>query len=163
MASQWFSDDYKYQVFLLWYNKGRPSAQNTWNLIPGSWGENKPTVATINGWIHSDKFKEQADALDVAISDEIESRMILEKVEMLSRHADLGLEMQDMAITFIRNKKDELTSNAAVRLLIEGIRIERESRGIPQALEKMIDKSDQELLEEVSKLIGGSEVEILND
>jgi hypothetical protein len=62
----------------------------------------------------------------------------------------------------ILEKQDELSSNALVRLLIEGIRIERESRGIPQALEKMVNKTDEELLDEIAQLTGGAEVEILD-
>lgn len=163
MASQWFSDDYKYQVFLLWYNSGKPSAQETWNRIPESWGNNKPNAATVGGWIKSEKFQEQAKALDESVVREIEARMVKEKVEMLSRHADIGFDIQNLAMEKIMEKQDELTSNALVRLLIEGIRIERESRGIPQAIEQMVNKTDDELLEEISKLTGGAEVEILDD
>lgn len=163
MATQWFTDDYKYQVFLLWYNSGKPSAQATWNLIPEEWGDNKPNAATVGGWIKSDRFQDQAKALDESVVNEIESRMIKEKVEMLSRHAEIGFNIQNIAIEKIMEKKDELTSNALVRLLIEGIRIERESRGIPQAIEQMVSKTDAELLEEISKLTGGAEVEILEE
>jgi len=163
LATQWFTDDYKYQVFLLWYNSGKPSAQATWNLIPEEWGDNKPNAATVGGWIKSDRFQDQAKALDESVVNEIESRMIKEKVEMLSRHAEIGFNIQNIAIEKIMEKKDELTSNALVRLLIEGIRIERESRGIPQAIEQMVSKTDAELLEEISKLTGGAEVEILEE
>ena len=163
MASQFFSEDYKYQVFLLWYNNGKPSSQSVWNMIPESWGDNKPQAATIHGWLKSERFQDQARMLDESISKEIEGRMVKEKVEMLSRHADLGVEMQDQAIAYLRSHKDELSSNAAVRLLVEGIRVERESRGIPQAIEKMINKTDEQLLEEIKELTGGAEVEILDD
>jgi hypothetical protein len=162
LASQWFSDTYKYQTFLLWYNNGKPSAQQVWNMIPAEWGDNKPTSATVGGWIKSDKFQDQARALDDSVVKEIEARMIKEKVEMLSRHAEIGFDVATLAMEKILEKKDELTSNALVRLLIEGIRIERESRGIPQALEKMVNKTDEELLDEIAQLTGGAEVEILD-
>ena len=59
----------------------------------------------------------------------------------------------------MRDHRDELTASASVRLLVEGLRIERESVGIPEMFEKMQDKSDQELLEEVQKLIETNKVE----
>ena len=134
-------------------------------MIPESWGDNKPNAATIGGWIRTDRFQDQAEALDNQVRQELESRLVQEKIEMLSRHANLGMEVQDIAIDYIRGHRDELTSNAAVRLLIEGVRIERESKGIPQALEKMINKTDEELLEEVKKLTDGAnvEIEVLDD
>jgi DNA-directed RNA polymerase beta' subunit len=132
-------------------------------MIPAEWGDNKPTATTVHGWIKSERFQNQAESLDRSVADEIEARMVKEKVEMLKRHADVGFEIQNMAIDEIRKKKDDLSSNALVRLLIEGIRIERESRGVPQAIEKMVSKTDEELLEEVRKLTGGAEVEILDD
>ena len=162
--TQWFSDDYKYQMFLLWYNNGRPSGTKLHAMIPEGWGDAKPTPGTLTSWVNGEYFKEQAETLDTQVSREIEARMVKEKVDMLSRHADLGQEITDLAIDKIREKKDELSSNALVRLLIEGVRIERESRGIPQAIEKMVlNKSDEELLEEVNKLVKDSQVEILED
>jgi len=56
-----------------------------------------------------------------------------------------------------------LSANAAVRLLVEGVRIERDSVGLPQALEKMIDADDEDLLERVQKLTKESQAEILTD
>lgn len=159
----WYSDDYKYQTFLLWYNGGRPGGKKLRQMIPDNWGENKPTSNSLQLWIHGEKFQSQAEELDKQVSIELESRLVKEKVEMLSRHADLGVYMQDMATVYLEKNKDSLSSNAAVRLLIEGIRVERESKGIPQALEKMMNKTDEELLEEVMKLTEGSQVEILED
>jgi len=47
-------------------------------------------------------------------------------------------------------------------LLVEGISIERDSVGLPQALEKMLDKEDDDLLAEVERLIGDAPGEILD-
>ena len=90
--------------------------------------------------------------------DEINQRVIAEKVEMLSRHTKLGQEMQDMALDYLKENVDELSSPAAIRLLVEGIRIERESRGVPEALEKISKMSDEQLLSEVKKIVSQSPV-----
>lgn len=160
--STWFSDEYKYEAFLLWYNSGRPSAQSLHMSIPEAWGGEKPTRRTLNTWI-THIFEPQAEKLNAQIAKEIEARTVKEKVEMLSRHALVGGKMQDIGMDYIDKNQDNLTSSSAVRLLVEGIRIERESRGIPQAIEQMVDKSDEDLLEEVMQLIEGSKVEVLEE
>jgi len=95
--------------------------------------------------------------------EEMEARMIKEKVEMLYRHAEVGRKMQRKALERLDSiPDDELNANASVRLLVEGIRIERDSVGLPQALEKMLDKEDDDLLAEVERLIGDAPGEILD-
>ena len=161
--SHFFSDDYKYQTFLLWYNSGRPAATKLRQMIPANWGDDIPTTHTLGLWIRGEKFQSQADGLDKQVSIELESRLVKEKVEMLSRHSELGVYMQNMAKDYLEENESSLSANAAVRLLIEGIRVERESKGIPQALEKMMNKTDAELLEEVKSLTEGAQVEILEE
>jgi hypothetical protein len=161
--SQYFSEDYKYQTFLLWYNNGRPSGRKLRKMIPANWGDSIPMEDTLRVWIKSEKFQSQAEDLDKQVSIELESRLVKEKVEMLSRHSDLGQKMQDMAIDYLESEDVSLSSNSAVRLLIEGIRVERESKGIPQALEKMINRTDEELIEEIKELTKGAQVEVLED
>ena len=162
-SSRYFSDDYKYQTFLLWYNSGRPGGKKLRQMIPANWGEEIPTSNTLHLWVNGEKFQSQAEELDKQVSIELESRLVKEKVEMLSRHADLGIYMQDMAVDYLKSNESSLSANAAVRLLIEGVRIERESKGIPQALEKMMNKTDAELLEEVKSLTEGAQVEIIEE
>ena len=161
--SQYFSDDYKYQTFLLWYNSGRPGGKKLRQMIPSNWGETIPTSATLHIWVNGEKFQSQAEELDKQVSIELESRLVKEKVEMLSRHSKLGVYMQNMATDYLEKNESSLSANAAVRLLIEGIRVERESKGIPQALEKMMNKTDEELLEEIKSLTEGVQVEILEE
>ena len=66
--------------------------------------------------------------------------------------------MQNLSLEYLEAHADDLTSAGAVRLLVEGIRIERESKGVPEALEKMSKMSDADLLEEVKKLATSSSV-----
>ena len=132
-------------------------------MIPANWGNEIPTANSLHLWIQGEKFQSQAEDLDKQVSIELESRLVKEKVEMLSRHSELGVYMQTMAKDYLEANESSLSANAAVRLLIEGIRVERESKGIPQALEKMLSKTDEELLEEVKSLTEGAHVEILEE
>lgn len=161
-----FSDAFKQDVFKIWYSNQKPGARKLQFMIPEDWFKDGvhevPSLSTVNKWIR-EIFIPQASVLDEQVSRELEQRMVAEKVEMLSRHAKIGVKMQDTALRYIDDHLDELNTPSAVRLLVEGVRIERESRGLPQALERMMDKSDEELLEEVKKLIGESPAEIIDN
>lgn len=154
-----FSQQYKEKVFYIWYNHGKPGGNPLLPYISpelDDWGR-VPTVSLLSQWI-TDEFKPRAELLDQKIKDQLESMIISEKVEMLKRHADIGSRMQDMAIEFLNENRDVLSAPAAVRLLVEGIRIERESRGIPAALEKMQEMSDEQLLDEIKELMTSTSV-----
>lgn len=155
---QLFSDDYKRKLFQLWYQKGKPSVPVLCNNIPDDWG-GIPHVKTLSKWIHDD-FVPMADRLDEEVEIQLRNRLVSEKLEMLARHAQLGMEMQNLAVEYLEKHKEDITSAAAVRLLVEGWRIERESRGIPTALEKLSKMSDDELLDEVKQLLSNSSIEV---
>ena len=93
---------------------------------------------------------------------ELEGRMVQEKVEMLYRHGEIGREMQNMALGRLRNMNvEDISANSVVRFLIEGVRIERESVGVPQALEKMLNSTDEDILNRIEKITEESQAEIL--
>ena len=129
-------------------------------MIPEDWN-GAPAVDTIRIWI-KDIFRPRAEDLDKRLAQEIEGRLVQEKVELLYRHAEIGRKMQKKAMDCLDliDPKD-LSTNAAVRLLVEGTRIERESVGMPQAIEKMINASDEDLLNRVQELAKESQAEIL--
>lgn len=91
--------------------------------------------------------------LDEEVSRQLSERLIAEKVQMLNAHAAVASEMQNMALTYLRGNPEKLNSNTALRLLVEGVRIERESRGIPRTLEKMSEKSDEDLLAQIEDML----------
>jgi hypothetical protein len=157
-----FSDTYKNDLFLIWYNGKQPAAKRLWEMIPESWN-GAPVVDTVRIWI-KDIFRPRAEDLDKRLAREIEGRLIQEKVEMLYRHAELGRKIQRKALDCLDQiDPEDLSSNAAVRLLVEGVRIERDSVGLPQALEKILNASDEEMLNRVQELTKESQAEILVD
>lgn len=124
---------------------------------------NTPSFETLNNW--KKEWIEKADELDAEFYGQVTVEAIAEKAEMLRRHTQVGTKMQDMAIKYLEENEDELTVNSATRLLIEGVRIERESRGIPDTLSKLSEKSDDELLNELQKLMSGDliDIQIIDD
>lgn len=157
-----FSDSYKNDLFLIWYNNKQLAAKRLWDMIPEDWG-NKPAVDTVRTWI-KDIYRPRAEDLDKRLAQELEGRLVQEKVEMLYRHAELGRKMQKKAMDCLDliDPKD-LSANAAVRLLVEGTGLERASVGMPQAIEKMVNASDEDLLNRVQELAKESQAEILVD
>ena len=154
----YFTDEYKYKMFLLWYNQGRPKLEVFSNMvIPDDLGS-VPKTSAIKNWIH--KWKSDAEILDEQVKVELEGRMIKEKVKMLSRHARIGVRMQDLALNYIEENKDDLTSSTAVRMLVAGVEIERDSRGLPEALEKILTQSDEKILDRIKELTKNAPVEI---
>lgn len=155
-----FTEDYKMKIFMLWYNSGKPSSDALYSLIisndikEGFSGE-IPSKTTVSGWVKK-LFEAKATFLDLKANEAIEKQMISTKIEMLQEHAKLAQELHTMGMTYLR---DNGLGNArnALSAVIDGIRIERESRGTEKLIE--LDKlSDKDLLAEFARLIEGSEI-----
>lgn len=146
-----FSEEYKNELFMIWYRAGKPNVYTLLNIIPENADGRKPARLTLRDWITV--FYQKAEILDQAVRDEMNNRMILEKIEMLNRHAEVAVEMQKKSLDYLRSDKSDLNSAAAVRMLVDGIRIEKESRGIPKILSKMAGMTDDDLLKEAEKLL----------
>jgi hypothetical protein len=150
-----YSTNYKDAVFLIWWKNGKPPIGKLWNIIPDDENSNHPSKGILEKWVR-DEFTEKATTLDAEFYSEIESQALQEKAEMLRRHTNVGTQMQDMSLKYLKEHEEELTINSATRLLIEGVRIERESRGIPDAFDNLSEKTDDELLKELQKLLSSS-------
>ena len=146
---------------MLWFTNRRPSARRLINMIPEEWEGDPPSSASVYRWIN-DEYEDRGAMLDRQLQNELEGRLIQEKVEMLYRHGEIGRKMQTKALAKIETiAPEDLSSSAAVRLLVEGVRIERESVGLPQALEKMLSSSDEDILDRIEQLTEESQAEIL--
>lgn len=152
-GSRYFNLEYKNQVFLDWFQAGKPSASSLEKIIEPVRGTTvKPSAKDLKKWIDDD-FIPKATKLDNQLSTELSGQVIAERVEMLKRHSEIGKKMQAMAMAYLEVNADDMKAGEAVRLLVEGIRVERESAGIPQAIEKMTQMSDEQLLKEIEGMI----------
>ena len=146
-----YPDHYKEQAKILWYKKGKLSPQALYQILPiEPVSGMKPKITTIREWVYKD-WKDWADEMDTLVMQEIRGRTIEEKVQMFERFTEVGTEMQNIALDWLRENKNKINAIAAVRLLVDGVRIESEARGVPQVLRKMIDMTNEELLDEVKK------------
>jgi len=156
-----FSDHYRSKIFTIWYNAGKPNHRVLYNMMPPDETTGAlPKQGTLADWM-AGEFTEKALELDRQVMEQINSELVAEKVEMLRRHSKTGQMMHDEAVRWIETHKDDLTASTAIRMLVEGIRIERESRGLPEALKKMMSMNDEELLEEVQTLLSNAPAAIL--
>lgn len=153
-----YKQGYVDELFLLWWKQGRPGAVKFHAMMPPNEEGDKPSIDTLNKW--KKDWVAKADELDAEFYGQVTAEAMAEKAEMLKRHTKVGTKMQDMAMEYLEQNESELTVNSSIRLLIEGVRIERESRGIPDALSKLSEKSDDELLNELQKLMSGDLIDI---
>ena len=147
-----FDQNYKDIVFTVWYRAAKPNPMTLYGMIPENEDGRKPSRVFLGEWINKD-FLARAVPIDEAVVQEMNNRLMQQKIEMLERHAQVATEMQDLALTYLREHKDDLTPISAVRLLVESVKIEKGSRGIPQVLEKMMQMSDEDLLRETTNLL----------
>lgn len=154
-----YNSEYKEKIFLEWLNLGQPGGRVLQRHIPTDpLMANVPVIETLQRWIQ-EEWMERADIINAQVKDELEGRIVKEKVEMLSRHAEIGKEVTDKALEYLRDNEFTTSANA-LRALVEGIRIEKESRGIPDALEKMQSTSDEKLAKEVYELLEKGQITI---
>jgi hypothetical protein len=153
-----YSEDYKNRIFIFWYKNGKLGGRRLREIIePDEITGATPSAGVLANWIM--EFKNRAVFLDEQVSKELQDRLVAEKVEMHTRHAKVGVSMQDMAMEYLENHKDEIKVPVAVKMLVDGIEIERASRGVPQALAKMMNKTDEDILKDVQELLNRGSVE----
>jgi hypothetical protein len=156
-----FADDFKERVFWVWYTKSKPNPQRLLNELVLVEGEDDvPAASTLQTWIV--EWKERADELDQQAKDQFTSEVIGNKVDMLRRHASIGKELQEIGLEWLRENKDELTAHTVARLIKDGYEIERASVGVPEALEKMLSTSDEELIKQIEAAITDEDLDLLN-
>ena len=139
---------------MIWYRMGKPIASVLLENIPNNYNGQKPVQTVLSAWMTD--WGERALSLDEQVNFQLDKRLVEEKVEMLRRHTRVAENMQDLAVQqFERHEEDTdyIPASTALRMLTEGIRIERESRGIPGMLEKLANKDDDGILDDIKKLV----------
>lgn len=149
-----WSDDYKAMIYTVWYQNGKPGAKTLLPLIPvDDEFKVKPKVDVLDNWIKG-SFIEAAIVTDEKAMEILHQDNAKTKVEMLERHAGLGRRMQDIAVKYFEEHDIEtLKARDAINLLVQGIKVERESR-FPEEKEfsKLAEMDDKQLFEELERL-----------
>lgn len=149
------------QIFTLWYNSGKPSAERLYSIIITEnikevlSGE-IPTKSTIDRWIKKD-FEAKSTFLDNEAMKSIEKSLVGNKIQMLKAHAEIGKELYAMGMDYLREEGLGNSRNA-LTAIIEGMRIETESSGASVKFNELSKMTDEELLGEFSKIVQGSKI-----
>ena len=156
-----FSNHYKDELFLLWYAEGKPSTRSFHKITPPDPAGQRPAVSVLKYWMTKDSaWRRRAEILDDEVKHQIEAYAIAKKVEMLTRHSDVGKELQEAGAKYLKENLDKLKPSTAVRMIVEGVRIEQNSRGIGTAFKEMVEMPDEELTSKIESLLERSKVEI---
>ena len=152
LTTEQFDDGYKEICFRTWYAAGRPPNTRAVELLPPDEFGRKPAVATFDKWRTGLLWDFRADDLDtraIAIADE---DLVLQKVEMLKRHADEARRISDSALTMLL--KDGFDSSAsAVNAYFRATEQEQKARGISELISKMSKMTNEELQEKIRDML----------
>ncbi|MBU2249170.1 MAG: hypothetical protein KKD77_20655 [Gammaproteobacteria bacterium] len=148
-----YPDDYKNEAFYIWYISGKPRLSKFKVLLKASAEGTVPHNRTLTTWIHD--FVIRGQELDKQVEEKLETAVIEEKIEMLQRQAEIAMELQEIAVEYLRAHKDKLNPQAAVRLWVDGVRVERESRGLPSLITEISQSSNEDLEGMIDKILSG--------
>lgn len=156
-----YTDEYKEKCFYAWYSAGRPVGLTLLEIIPEDAYGRRVTTTKLHEWRKFRGWELRADDLDAQVSLEVEKLAVREKVEMFQEHTEISQQLRQLGLQYFLDEDGNLdptkidSSNVALRLVVQGIRIERESRGIADAIMQVAKLSDGKLLTTIDTLMKG--------
>jgi len=143
-----FSDEYKSTLFLAWYRAGCPRDVGK-IIIEDEYG-NTPSKLTVQSWSRKENWKYRAEVLDREVKKRIE---------------DAAIQLQEQGFEFFAEHGVNKEATALQMIKI-GVEIERNTRGLPQALAKIAQMDNITLSETANKLLSQyeeDEIQVLVD
>lgn len=148
-----YSQEYKQKLFVIWYNAGKPYAGEFGLIIPDYNGK-VPNRLTLTGWI--DEWQPKADEWDHDIETSLRKNVVAAKVKMYEEHSGEAKDLRLIAFDYLKANADSLTPSTAIRLWELAVQVQQLTSGIPEAIRKMHQLDNDELLEEIrNELLDG--------
>lgn len=147
-----YTEDYKNLLRQTWYQNDRVGPAKLRELVPPDEHGRKPSPVVITRWRKEELWDIWADELDSRVMSQVEDTLIVQKAEMLKRHATVGWMMIDKGMEFLVSGTFD-SSSSAVAAIKAGVEIERTSRGIGDMLVRMSQMGDDALKQEIMKYI----------
>lgn len=147
-----FSNQYIESIFYIWYKNRQLGSKRLTMLIPPDEDGVKVSFQMLNHWIEDNNWDARADALDLEAAQKMDITIIDERIRMFKEHAEIGKEIKDFGLTYLRENGIK-TDMAALRAIADGIQIERSSRGLADSLARLAELDDTKLLKEINKLL----------
>lgn len=152
LSVQSYSEEYKWKVRQQWYQQNRPTPVKLLNNIEPDELGRKPNPVVISMWRKNDLWDIWADELDSQVMQIAEDSLIVQKAEMLKRHAKVGWLMIDKGMEFLASGTFD-SSSSAVAAIKAGVEIERTSRGVGDMIIRMAQMDNSTLAQEIVKLV----------
>lgn len=151
-----YTDDYKMQLFTIWYNSGKITAAQLYSKLVADniveyQSKTIPTKNILHKWIQNE-FQSKAIFLDNEVARKLEKDLITKRVAVLNEHAGVGNELYNMGMDYLREHGLGSSRNA-ITAVIEGLRIEKENTGTPVKFAELQSLTDDQLMEEFAKLV----------
>jgi len=147
------------QAFEVWYACNRDFAETSEKLRE-SW--TKCSERTLYTWSDAFGWKVRADERDEAAAVEAERIAVRQKAQMLVHHAEIaGLLINRAAEWLSKHELD--TASDSIRALQTGVKIERESAGLPSWIFDLANASEDELIREYERLRAEEQAEASED
>ena len=155
-----FTEDYQKQIFILWYNLGKPTSSRLYSVIvekdlKEELSGEMVSENTLRKWIKD--FEAKAIILDKGVSDELEKQLVADKINTMKFHAEMGRKLQVMGMDYLENNGLGNARNA-LSAVLEGMRVEKENSGTAIKLAELDKLSNEELVDELRKLVENSEI-----
>lgn len=148
-----YSEFYKQQAFLAWYNAGRPyRVKDIEDAIPEDEHGRKPSAFIFRKWRDEMGWGAKGDELDAKIIKEAEDATVQSKVLMLKEQAARARKMQQQAEEYLDDNGFD-TSASAVQALVRGAELEMKTRGMSQNLIKILELDNEGLKSETQALV----------
>lgn len=146
-----YTQNYQDTCKHVWYANNRCEITVLRQRIPEENGR-RPNLSMLNKWRVELMWDFWADLMDSKALEIAEENLIIQKANMLKRHAEKALQLQDEAMAYLLEEGFD-SSASAVNAIIKGAELERTSRGIGDAIIKMAQMTNDELKDEILKLV----------
>jgi hypothetical protein len=145
-----YTEEYKNILFFAWYRANCPRDIDK-IIVEDEYGR-KADKNTVRSWMKKENWKFRAETLDREVKKKVEDAAIHEKVEMLKRQAEYGKKLQEQGFQYFDENGIE-KETTALQMIKIGVEIERNTRGLPQALEKIARLDNIALVDMANKLL----------
>lgn len=154
-AKKEFAPEYKEKVYLVWYEKDRPSATKLQEMIEPDGEGDKPSVSVLSDWIVQE-FEPRADIIHVEAVAQHNDLLLKEQQEFLEKLQQDGKKLQFLAMQYF--EENGVTSgNVALKALKLGLDMEQAALGMKELIDKLSNMSNEALEREIARLVSDVE------
>lgn len=141
-------DTYQTYIFSTWYSSGKPGANQLYQIIDPHENGQKPDIKMLTRWIQEIYIPSSLKTDEMAM-EKLHTDLADKKAQVLSRHAELGMKLQEMGIKYLEENGITRARDAidAIKL---GVTIERDAMfGQNIATLEKLSKLDDDALMDV--------------